>query len=510
MSFLYVDRLKKALFVVLAALFVVLLCLSSSAFPAYAEDKETYVFDLSALSYRRDGDSVAFYYDGELDPDLLFSLTDSEGTRSLTDAFGDACAPGTATLLVVRPEDDRYETYYSDPIVLNVNTDRDVVILPLGQRRQYDGTTTAYEIGTFTQGEDPAVALHAGEYRLTLAYEEPIEVPYIIDKATVTVTADAYTRRYLDPGQPTELTVDARVSEEDLAYVLDNVVLTCPVQADSVPGEYPISLLFNGSSEDYDVVLVDSVCRVTGALLSGFSLQDETFLFDGKTHALTVRYDRDAWTDVTITYDPDGAKAAGKYRVTATVKKEYYEDLLLTATMTIRSTSIETSSTVDYARVTGAEGGYDPSMSVLLEPYSYDEDNEAIKSALAEKNGYSSNVISAYSLTFSEYVGGVQTVYLRPSVPSSASGVTLLQYRDGEVITLDYEYENGYFVVTTDYFDGFMFTRRVHVTHTSVSDIVVAVLIGAAILVVVGAVIGSFAGLSKKRRRSRRRHARWA
>ena len=194
----------------------------------------------------------------------------------------------------------------------------------------------------------------------------------------------------------------------------------------------------------------------------------------------------------------------------ATVSKEYYEDLTLTADLTIRTLTLETSSSVEYASISGAEAGFDPTISLVLTAVQVDRENEAIKDALAEKDGYEYSVISAYDVVFSEYVGGTLTLRMRPSKPSGATGVTLLQYRDGEVVTVNYTYENGCFVVVTDCFDGFMFVKKVHVTHTSVSDIVTAAVVGAVILVVLIIVINAFSGLGKKRRRSRRRHAKWA
>ena len=514
MSFLRNGGKKTVFFVISVALFACVLSLLSfcaarlSLTPANA-DKETYVFDYSKFFYRRNAADVAFYYDGEFDPSISLIIQDEEGIR-YPEEFGVEGLVGTAQLTMVRAEDDRYQAFTSTIIPLTQNTDLDVAIMPIGQRRLYDGTETTYAIATFTQGGIDTQAFRVGEYLVALAYETPIEVPYYIEKAQITASPTSYTRRYLDAGQPTEIVVEGAVSQSDLDYIRANLVLTCEAQDDSVPGEYPITLVYNGDSVDYDVLLEESTFTIQGALLDGFTFSDAEYLYDGKTHDPIVSYDHDRWPDVSISYDLTGLLSPGKYRVTATIRKEYYVDNVLQADLTILATKIETSSATEYASIEGSENGFDPTVSIVLRPYEYNEEDENIMSLLAEKDGYKSVIVSSYSVVFSEYVPGKFTLKMRPSTPTSASGVTLMRYDGTEITTVEYTYENGYFVVETEDYDGFLFVRKVHVTHTSISDIVVAAIIGAVVLLILIIVLSSSFKNSKKRSRSRRRHARWA
>lgn len=478
--------------------------------PANA-DKETYVFDYSKFFYRRNDTDVALYYDGEFDENIQIALIDETGATYL-DRFGKEGVTGEAKVVLTRGEDDQYAAFTGEEIPLVKNTDLDVCIMPIGQRKIYDGSATLNALATFSQAGSPAVALHAGAYEVTLAYEEPLTVPYFIDKATVTATPVRYERRYLEAGSPEEIRISGFVPEEDIAFVREHLELHCSVASDSVPGEYPITLTYDyeGDDKDFTVELASSICRVQNGLLSGFVFHSADFVYDGKTHEIAVSYDKDRWTGVTVSYDLDGAKEIGKYRVTATVSKEYYDDLTLRADLTIRALVLETSSSTEYASIEGSETGFDPTVSMVLTAVQVDEENRAIKDALAEKDGYKLSVISAYDLVFSEYVGGELTLRMRPSKPTGSAGVILLQYRDGEVVTVDYTYENGCFVVVTDNFDGFMFVKKVHVTHTSVSEIIIAAAVGIVVLAVLFIILSSFKGIGKKRRRSRRRHAKWA
>ena len=251
MPFLRRSAEKTVWIVALVALClcILLLGVSVSASPAEAT-KEAYTFDASKLTYRRNGGTVAFYYDGEFDPAVVLCIVDEEKTVYPT-SFGAEGITGTAALFVSRAEDDQYLTYSpEEPIIasLSENTAEEVAILPYGQKVTYDGTEYTYSIAT------PTTVSHVGTHSVTFAYETPVTVSFVIEQAIVNASADRYERHYLEEGAPSATGVTFSgdiVSEEDYEYIWEHLTLACPVQPDSRPNNYPITLSYDGSSSDF-------------------------------------------------------------------------------------------------------------------------------------------------------------------------------------------------------------------------------------------------------------------
>ncbi|MBO4897342.1 MAG: hypothetical protein J5590_03495 [Clostridia bacterium] len=80
--------------------------------------------------------------------------------------------------------------------------------------------------------------------------------------------------------------------------------------------------------------------------IEGYTLENKTVAYDRATHMIYVSHAEDATDGVTITYTSNGstftgASEVGSYPVTATIKKSGYDDLVLTATLTINSATIQ-------------------------------------------------------------------------------------------------------------------------------------------------------------------------
>ena len=96
-------------------------------------------------------------------------------------------------------------------------------------------------------------------------------------------------------------------------------------------GENTVTLTVTDASGNKS--MTTAVVTVTGCILDNISLADETVTYDGTAHLLKVN---GLPTGATVTYGNNSHIEAGTYNVTATVSKQYYNDLELTATLIIK------------------------------------------------------------------------------------------------------------------------------------------------------------------------------
>ena len=113
--------------------------------------------------------------------------------------------------------------------------------------------------------------------------------------------------------------------------------------------EYSFTLSSMGDTIDYSTKTCESDIDPDDAVallnIEGYTFTDSTVDYDGETHTIAVLAAEDATEEVNVTYTCDGeeftgATEAGTYNVTATLSKEGYNDLALTAKLTINPAEI--------------------------------------------------------------------------------------------------------------------------------------------------------------------------
>ena len=513
---------KFVFFIVTAVLLMTVALFASVNFgpEAYATDKSTYSYDFSKFAYRRNETGVGIYYNGTVDADVYFRvIVDEEDPVDIKNTYFFDCAGTYVTLYVVRDEDDECNAYLSAPINLDINVPgEDIITLPFGQTKVYDGTAYYSEGVTFTMGGSVAEASDAGEYEATLNYTAPLmslTLPFVISPAEVRVSPKAFSRRYLEKTVPSDINVYGNIPQADKDYIEENTFLDFDFDDNSLPGTYPIAVFYAGFDTNFEVIPRDGEGIIMPGLLSGFTFEDDSVLYDGKPHRITVGYDQTKWTDVTISYDVTEVTEEGKYTVNATVRKTYYEDLSLKAVLMIRTLSLESSSLDNFVKISGDEEGYDPTIVVTLIESKVENLSELVASSLKKGTGYQEIIMSTYdiSLTSDGYAvdlgGGEYNVAMKISSMQSLKGVRLLRYNGLKTEEIKYTYENGYIKFTTDGLDGFVFVKRSTVVESSWVNFVIIGLIAVAGIFVVGIIITAFRKSNKASRRSRRRHKRW-
>ena len=217
-----------------------------------------------------------------------------------------------------------------------------------------------------------------------------------------------------------------------------------------------------------------------------------------------------------ISYSVDSVSDAGKYQITATVKKELYEDLLLTATLLIKTTSIESNDLADFVSISDSKNGFDPTLTLSLTKTEnaviIDEAAKVLKSDEKQKEAvkaiYKITALSGGSET--ELTDEVCTINIKADGISSSDGVRVFVYRNGVLTEKEYTFDNGTFTVNGSPVDLYVFAGKSAVAVDNRAVVLNAVLVGIAVIIVLLIIIEAFSKSGKDKKRRRKKHSRWA
>lgn len=521
--------------VLLAALFFCIVKAAEKENSTFAEEippaeKQNYEFDNSAIEYRRNNNSAGVYFTAAIDSEIKYIfvtetntlpetpvVSDSPYIDKLTDADGQ---PVSAWLYLYRAEDEIYKEFYSSSVALEINTEEEIIKLPAGQSVVYDGREIIIENVTFAgkNGNESVAPLNVGEYSATLNYTNTITVPFAVTKANLTVAPAVFRRKYLDEGKPTEIDVSGGlISETDRQYIKENVSFEVPtVNAESPVGEYTVLINYAGNNGNFDVTTVNGVYYIIEpADLTGFKFEGESVLYDGKSHRLEVTYDAEVWFDVEIEYDTAAVTDIGKYRCTATITKDNYNDLILRAVLLIRSPYLESDSLTNYVYLSGSEEGFDPEIKVVLNKSAVNGLEELVTPELSDTGTHKEVILATYDIKLTldgsatTVSGDMFSLKIKVYGLETSSGIRILTYNGKSVEEADYVFENGYFVLNTTTLNGIVFLKSFAVTENTVSNLIIAALIGAGILLIFCLIIGAVFSGGKEKKRWRRKHNKW-
>lgn len=334
---------------------------------------------------------------------------------------------------------------------------------------------------------------------------------------------------------------DARLTEEELETlrneVLVDITTRCNVTSSSDSGEYPIIIYYNGNNENIRVTAeTDCLYPVHYARLNAnpespsFVFNDASVLYDGNLHSITVTYNTRLWPSVTIVYDKGKFSEIGNYVYTATISQKNYEDLVLSATMSICTLNIRSSNQINNSVIVsitdpscynGVNGDY----TVLLRKISDEEKIESINELIAEKE-------KSYTLqgvyTIQTYVESTEsplgytsyTITVSPSSITYKDNLQIYGYSEGEFKKLKYTYQNGTYTFSVssniledsslDPLSCFAFVETKEVTAEGVEyKWVFIAIIGVVLLLIIGIVLSAVSKSGKGKTKSRKRHHRW-
>ena len=101
-------------------------------------------------------------------------------------------------------------------------------------------------------------------------------------------------------------------------------------------GDHEVTLTLSG--KNYETLTLKATVKITKAQITGITLADGTYTYqEGVYHSLAISGTLPE--GVTVEYTGNNVTYAGTYTVTATIKGEGYETLVLTATLVVKATT---------------------------------------------------------------------------------------------------------------------------------------------------------------------------
>lgn len=504
---------------------LVIFCATATSFAA-ASDKVPFVFDETDAVVLFDGKSAAVYFRNypDVNYEYEFTFKNSDGETFPYPTKNQYAVPAegeyeTVTVTVKRKADDVYEDFETVLSETSVNTAVSPAKIPAGQKVTYDGNAYSYDNVTFYKGSEEVSPINAGQYIAEINCGSPFRIAFTVEKAAVTATCGNLSFRYGEtPADSTEILIIGRVSDEDTENIKENVTVTLPYgETPLTPADYEITVAYDGEpSDNYVVNTKNGTLSVLKGVLTGFTFDDESVLYDGKAHSIAVKYDEEAWSGVDIGYSVSSVTDAGKYEITATVKKEYYDDLILTATLLIKTASLESNDLADSVSISGSENGFDPTLNISLTKTESDSIVEKAAEFLKSDGTYAETIKAIYKITAlsgeteAELTDETCLISIKADGISSDDGIRIFIYRNGVLTEAEYSFDNGVFTVNGSPADLYVFAGKSAVTVDNRAVILNAVLAGIAVIVVLLIIIDAFSRNGKDKKRWRKKHSRWA
>ena len=509
----------------IALCLLVVFCSTATSFAA-ASDKAPFVFDKADAVVLFDGKSAAVYFRNYPDSgyEYEFTFKNAAGETSAYPTKNQYAVPSegeyeTVTVTVRRKADDVYEEFETVLPETSVNTAVSPAQIPAGQKVTYDGNEYSYDNVTFYKGSVEVAPVNAGQYIAEINCDSPFRIAFTVEKAAVTATCRNLYYRYGEtPADSAEILIIGRISDGDIENIKENVTVILPYgETPLTPADYEITVNYGGEpSDNYVVTATNGTLSVLKGVLTGFTFDDESVLYDGKAHSLKVTYDEEAWKETEISYSVNSVTDAGKYEITATVKKENYDDLTLTATLLIKTASLESNNLADFVSISGSESGFDPTLNISLTKTESDSIVEKAAEFLKSDDAYAETIKAIYKIT--ALSGETEAVLadepclisIKADGISSDDGIRIFIYRNGVLTETEYSFDNGAFTVSGSPADLYVFAGKSAVTVDNRAVILNAVLAGIAVIVVLLIIIDAFSKNGKDKKRWRKKHSRWA
>jgi len=528
-----VRRMKKLrfpiVFAILAVCLAVIVCLSAiltgtEVFAAETSE-ETFEFSLSHITVAATESEAAVYFHdlaeiSEVTPVFYYS----DGTAVLHESKGayftrkpEYEGKGTLQLRFERGGEIIFEY---GAVTANAEEGKVLSELPIGQKFTYDGTEHLFTGAVFTDtlGTETKL-LNAGEYLAKMEYGGTlgtVNIPFKVEKGKVTVEPEKVTVKYGEIKEPTVVKVIGKITDEEREYVKSNSKLELSGVTDkSLPGNYDIMLTYTGEpSENYDLTVNNGKYVIEKADFDGFTFTDKEYLYDGKPHYLTVEYDAEKWANATVTYSVGSVTEVGKYLCEATVKMDNYNELVLTAYLTIKSDTMASNNLADTVTLQRADG-FDPEWTAAVVKNENAEIAAKAEKLLTESSSEKDVIKGIYDVKISDgensfILNGEMKIKLKIDKVPAADGIKLYLY-DGENLTeAKYEIIDGCYVFTAGSTEGFVFIGKEKVKSDVLTVVLYCAVFGVGILIVLIVVFDGFNRKRKDKNRWRKKHNRWA
>ncbi|MFC3197128.1 MBG domain-containing protein [Parapedobacter deserti] len=272
------------------------------------------------------------------------------------------------------------------------------------------GTAVSYENNSRTDaGTQEVVATISGSNYETLVLTAALTVTPL----ELTVTAQNRTKTYGSADPELTYTVSSALVDGD--------AFTGAPERE--PGEgvgmYAITRGTLSAGSNYDITFIGAALTITPAAITGITLNDGSFVYDGTAKSLAIMGNLPAGT--VVSYENNSRTDAGTQEVVATISGSNYEPLVLTAVLTVTPLEL----TVTAQNRTKAYGSADPELTYTVSSALVDGD--AFTGAPEREPGegvgtyaITRGTLSAgtnYDITF---IGAALTI-----TPAAITGITL-------------------------------------------------------------------------------------
>ncbi|MDT0642798.1 MBG domain-containing protein [Zunongwangia sp. F363] len=271
-----------------------------------------------------------FTYDGTV-KNVSAKLNHTETDLSFSPQQGYTAA-GTYPVIISAEETDNYLSASKNVSLEIENAEIEGVVFA-DDTFIYDGTTYSIFVENLPEGATVKYEnngqINANTYKVTATVsqenynDEVLTANLVINKAEAVITAEAV-QNFTYDGSVKNVSAKLNHSETDLSY--------SPQQGYTAAGTYPVTI----SAEETDNYLstsTDVSLVIENAEIEGVTFTDDSFVYDGTTQNIFVK---NLPEGASVTYDNNGQINAGTYKVTATVSRENYNDLELSANLVIK------------------------------------------------------------------------------------------------------------------------------------------------------------------------------
>ncbi|WP_166664935.1 MBG domain-containing protein, partial [Pedobacter metabolipauper] len=275
-----------------------------------------------------------FTYDGTA-KSVTGTLNHSETTLSYDpqQSYTDA---GSYSITLQAAETTNY-LESSKTVTLKINPATITGVTLTDQTFTYDGTAKSIEVTGLPV--DATIAYlgneqtNAGTYTITATIKQTnyndleLTAELKINKAASVITANA-TQTFTYDGTGKSVTGTLNHSEANISYD--------PQQSYTNAGSYSITLQA-AETTNYLESSKTVTLKINKATITGVTLTDQTFTYDGTAKGLAVT---GLPTDATVAYSGNGQVNVGTYVITATVKQPNFNDLILTGRLILTPATI--------------------------------------------------------------------------------------------------------------------------------------------------------------------------
>ncbi len=311
------------------------------------------------------------------------------------------------------------------------------------------------------------------------------------------------------------------IPSADKLELESKININADVSSLSSVGKYLINVDFNGTMDNYNVIINSDLVYYTIAPATinieelKIVFRDKTVVYNGEKHSLAVDYNKENLSDLVVSYSSEYFINAGVYEITAYISRPNYNQTAITANLTIQLQKLVSTSEVYELEIslTSADKGFSPSLAMVMTPIKNGDFYTKVLTELNKTDISEEVVWGAFTLV--TYDNGEEfsmqdtVVKLRLKIKDveNLNSLRVVVFKDNEFVEMKYIVDGEYIEFVTNNFTNLaIYENREIFTHDTADLIIVIVIVVVVFIVLSSIVIKSTKKGMKREKRSRRRH----